>query len=93
MTFIDPRVEESVLSGASHNGAKSQKIQFIDDELVITSGFSRMNEREWAVWDLRQLAEGPVASGQLGDGSGIGHIYFDREHKLLFNAGRGDGSV
>ena len=94
MTFYDARkADTSVLNGASHQGAKSQKIQWIDDETVITSGFSKINEREYAVWDLRQLSQGPLASGALGDGSGIGHIYFDREHKLLYNAGRGDGSV
>jgi hypothetical protein len=37
--------------------------------------------------------EKPTARGVLGDGLGIGHLYFDDEHKLLFVAGRGESSI
>jgi coronin-1B/1C/6 len=65
----------------------------VDNDTIISSGFNKLNEREWAVWDIRQQGQGPLASGPLGEGSGIPHVYFDREHKLMYNAGRGDGSI
>ena len=52
-----------------------------------------MNEREFAIWDIRQQGAGSIATGGLPEGSGIPHIYFDREHGLLYNSGRGDGSI
>jgi len=65
----------------------------VDNDTIISSGFNKLNEREWAVWDIRQQGQGPLASGPLSEGSGIPHLYFDREHKLMYNAGRGDGSI
>lgn len=29
----------------------------------------------------------------MGDGTGVSHIDFDREHDLLFNVGRGDSII
>ena len=68
-------------------------MQWISDEIVVSAGFNRMNEREFAIWDIRQQSAGPLASGYLNDGTGIPHIYFDREHGILYNSGRGDGSI
>ena len=61
--------------------------------MIVTSGFSKQAEREFGIWDLRNLSEGPVATGALGDGSGVGHIYFDRGHNLLYTSGRGDSRI
>jgi coronin-1B/1C/6 len=85
-SLFDPRAnEDSLLSQPSHASTKSQKFQWIDDDTIVSCGFNQLNEREWAVWDLRQQGQGPLASGSLSDGTGIPHIYFDREHKLLYN--------
>lgn len=32
----------------------------------------------------------PVTRGPLGDGLGVGHIYYDEHHNLLTVAGRGE---
>jgi len=34
-----------------------------------------------------------VSTDSLGDGSGVGTIHFDREHKLLYALGKGDSRV
>ena len=52
---FDPRVEGSVATGIAHTGAKAQKISFVDDDLFITSGFNKQAEREYAMWDCRQM--------------------------------------
>jgi len=93
MAFFDPRAESSVWQQASHEGTKAQKMQWISDVIVVTAGFNKMNEREFALWDIRQQGASPIATGELPDGSGTPHIYFDREHGLLYNSGRGDGSI
>ena len=55
MAFFDPRVESSVLRAASHQGPRSQKIAWIDQTTVVTSGFNPSANREFAVWDLKNL--------------------------------------
>jgi hypothetical protein len=52
---FDPRVEGSIVTSIAHAGAKAQKLAFIDDEFFITSGFNKQAEREYAMWDIRQL--------------------------------------
>ena len=54
-SLFDPRAnEDSLLSQPSHASTKSQKFQWIDDDTIVSCGFNQLNEREWAVWDLRQ---------------------------------------
>lgn len=34
-----------------------------------------------------------MAKGKLGDGAGVGHLYYDQAHQILYNAGRGDMQI
>jgi hypothetical protein len=55
----------------------------------LTSGFNKQAEGEFALWDSRDLSQS-VSRGALGFGLGVGHLYFDEQHNLLFIAGRGE---
>jgi len=80
MSVFDIRKQDTdVLAFKCHDGPKAQKNAWINDTTLITSGFSRQAEREYATWDIRNTAQ-PVARAKLGDGAGVGHIYFDIEH-------------
>ena len=92
MAVFDPRMEDSICMAASHQGPRAQKIAWIDNETFVTAGFNTSAQREFAVWDLKNLDQ-PMAKGDMGEGTGISHITYDREHDLLFNAGRGDSSI
>ena len=37
--------------------------------------------------------EQPLILGPLNEGSGVPYIFFDREYKILFMAGRGDNTI
>lgn len=93
MAIFDPRSQESLWFQPSHSGTKAQKMQWMSEHMVVTAGFTKMNEREYAVWDIRNQGAEPIATGGLPEGSGIPHIYYDCEHELLYNSGRGDGSI
>ena len=80
------------MKAASHQGPRSQKISWIDNTTFVTSGFSPNANREFAVWDLKNLDQ-PIAKGDIHDGSGISYIDFDREHNLLFCVGRGESHI
>ena len=76
-------------TGNAHTGPKAIKLAWIDDNFFLTSGFNKQAEREFALWDSRDLSQS-VSRGALGDGLGVGHLYFDEQHNLLFTAGRGE---
>ena len=88
----DPRQVEAALTGTAHGGPKAQKVAWVDNDTLITSGFSKTAEREYAVWDARNL-ESPLSKGILGDGLGVAHINFDENHKILYVAGRGETNI
>lgn len=65
---------------------------WIDDSTFVTSGFSKSVEREHCIWDMRDLTQA-VHRGPLGDGTGVAHLHFDKEHNLLFTTGKGESKT
>ena len=92
MVFFDPRKEGSTMQAKGHDNTKPQKLAWVDDSTFFTTGYSNIREREYMVWDQRNLSEA-VAKGSINKSNGIGHIYFDQQHHLLYLAGRGDSNV
>lgn len=92
-SVFDIRKQDSdVMAFKTHDGPKAQKNAWINDTTLITSGFTRQAEREYATWDIRNTSEA-VARGKLGDSAGVAHLYFDQEHGILYSAGRGDMAI
>ena len=92
MFIFDPRTEGAVMTGASHEGPKMQRIDWADDDTVITTGFSREVSREWGVWDIRNL-EQPLMKGPLFGSTGVPYFFYDQQYKQMFLHGRGDNSL
>lgn len=92
MLVLDPRQESSVVKCPSHPGPRQQRVQWADDQTLITSGFDREANRQWGAWDIRNM-EQPLIMGALNEGSGVPYIHFDPEYKILVLAGRGDNTI
>jgi len=92
MAVFDPRQEAAIVKCDGHLGPRQQRLQWVDDETLITSGFDREAKRQWSTWDLRNM-EQPLVTGALNEGSGVPYIFFDREYKILILAGRGDNTA
>jgi len=90
--IFDPRQEASVSKSPGHLGPRQQRLQWVDNETIITSGFDREAKRQWAAWDLRNMEE-PLLMGALNEGSGVPYIYYDKEYNILLLAGRGDNTI
>jgi len=73
-------------------GPKAQKVAWIDNDTMFTSGFNKGAEREYGLWDVRDLSKS-IATAELGSGLGVGHLYFDMQHNLMHLAGRGEMNV
>lgn len=92
MYNYDPRAPGVVQQGNSHTGPKAIKLAWVDDNFFLTSGFNKQAVREFAFWDSRDLSQA-ISRGPLGEGLGVGHLYFDEQHNLLYTAGRGEMQI
>jgi coronin-7 len=83
-----------VLAHEGSNG-KPSRILFLSDEMLLTTGFSRVKQREWKLWDCRQASPEwkPLVSRQHNSNPGVLIPLFDEDAKLIFLAGRGDSAV
>ena len=57
MAIFDPRQESSCIKAGMHVGPRSQRLEWIDDESIISAGFDREAKRQWGAWDLRNLEQ------------------------------------
>lgn len=93
LSFFDPRKDTSCVSVATHEGARPQKLTWLgDSEHILTCGFSRLSEREYAVWDIRNFGA-PLIKKRLDDYSGVPFLYFDEEQKVVYVAGKGESAI
>lgn len=90
---IDPRAGRLVAHGVGHPGNKGSHVVFLGDmNMLFSTGFSRMNERQLAIWDVRNLKKA-VKMDTLDSSSGILLPYYDHDTKIVFLAGKGDGNI
>ena len=93
LQFFDPRHNEACLQLSTHEGARPQKFNWLgDSQTIMTCGFSKLAEREFAVWDARNFTA-PLVKRRLDDYSGVPFTYFDEEHKVVYVAGKGESAI
>lgn len=93
LNVFDPRKEGSALKTNTHEGARPQKLVWLgNSQHIFTAGFSKTSEREYAVWDVRDLSA-PLIKKRLDDYAGIPFSFFDEDSKVLFIAGKGENAV
>jgi len=88
---IDPRNSQVAQEGDSHGGIKGSRVIWCKDK-VFSTGFSRSSEREFAIWDPRDLSK-PVLRQTIDSASGGLIPFFDEDTSLVFIAGKGDGNI
>lgn len=91
----DIRAEKVIAEGPGHTGAKASKVIWLGDKnRLITTGFSKLSDRQFALWDSTDIAAGPIGGFVYLDGSsGSCFPYFDDGTNCLYLSGKGDGNV
>ncbi|KAG5361942.1 Coronin-like protein crn1 [Yarrowia sp. C11] len=90
----DLRTGEIVSSGAGHTGAKNSRVVWLDSERIATTGFSKLSDRQLALWNATDIGAGPIGGFRyLDSSSGICMPFYDHDTKTLFLAGKGDGNI
>jgi coronin-1B/1C/6 len=91
--IIDPRANKIVAEKEAHAGTKGSRVIFTGKtERLLTVGFSKTSERQYALWDQRNL-EAPLVIENIDNASGIIMPFFDADTGVLFLAGKGDGNI
>lgn len=55
-------------------------------------GFSKTSERQFGVWDTRDLTQ-PLVMKRLDDYGGVPFPFFDEDTKVVYVAGKGDVAI
>lgn len=90
----DVRQEKPAVETAGHAGAKnSRSVWMGEHDRIATTGFSRMSDRQLALWDIKAYRE-PVGGYQMLDSiAGVCVPFWDDGTQCLYLAGKGDGNI
>ncbi|XP_043094903.1 coronin-1C-A isoform X1 [Puntigrus tetrazona] len=90
---IDPRKEEIIAEkDKAHEGARPMRAIFLSDGKVFTTGFSRMSERQLALWDPDNMEE-PVSVHEMDTSNGVLLPFYDPDTNVVYLCGKGDSSI
>lgn len=93
MRIIDPRRETVVAEKErAHDGARPMRAIFMSDGKIFTTGFSRMSERQLALWDPDNLDE-PMGLQELDSSNGALLPFYDPDTSVVYVCGKGDSSI
>lgn len=90
--LFDPRAGgDAVRVSEGHGGIKGSRVTWMGDTgRIATTGFSKMSDRQVALWDSNSLAS--VKMITLDQTSGV-VMPFWSDNNILFLAGKGDGNI
>ncbi|XP_041970822.1 coronin-2B-like isoform X2 [Aricia agestis] len=93
LRVIEPRRGIVLSEGQCHTGTKASKCTFIGTSgRVLTTGFSRHSDRQYAVWDPHEL-RAPLVLETIDSSSGVVFPYYDPDTNMVYLAGKGDGNI
>ncbi|KAG9237141.1 hypothetical protein BJ875DRAFT_481565 [Amylocarpus encephaloides] len=90
----DVRQERPAHEGPGHTGAKNSRVVWMGEHnRVATTGFSKMSDRQMALWDVGSAAEPIGGFAVLDSISGVCMPFWDDGTQCLYLAGKGDGNI
>ncbi|XP_021093913.1 coronin-6 isoform X3 [Heterocephalus glaber] len=93
LRIINPRKGQVVTERARpHEGARPLRAVFTADGKLLSTGFSRMSERQLALWDPSNFEE-PVALQEMDTSNGVLLPFYDPDSGIVYLCGKGDSSI
>uniref|UniRef100_UPI00358F5562 coronin-1C-like n=1 Tax=Myxine glutinosa TaxID=7769 RepID=UPI00358F5562 len=91
--IIDPRKNQVLKSiQRAHEGARPIRAIFLSDGKIITTGFSRLSERQLGLWDPENFTE-PLTLQEMDTSSGVLLPFYDPDSSIIYLCGKGDSSI
>jgi len=93
MRVVDPRTQTVAQEVVSHQGVKGSRAIWLGQrELLFSIGFSKTSERQFAIWDPRNINTA-IHETNIDTASGLIMPYYDNDTSMLYLAGKGDGNI
>ncbi|KAM6902509.1 coronin-1C-A isoform 2-T2 [Xenentodon cancila] len=90
---IDPRKKKIVAEkDKAHEGARPMRAIFLADGNIFTTGFSRMSERQLALWKSDNMDE-PICVQEMDTSNGVLLPFYDPDTSIVYLCGKGDSSI
>lgn len=91
----DVRSGSIISEGPGHTGAKSSRVVWLGNtDRILTTGFSRLSDRQVGIWDINNIELGPIDGFLVVDSSsGVLIPIYDESTSILYLAGKGDGNI
>uniref|UniRef100_H3DEL2 Coronin n=1 Tax=Tetraodon nigroviridis TaxID=99883 RepID=H3DEL2_TETNG len=91
--IIDPRKEAIVAEKEkAHEGSRPMRAIFLSDGNVLTTGFSRLSERQLALWNVQNMEE-PMNVTEMDSSNGVFLPFYDPDSSVVYLCGKGDSSI
>ncbi|WVQ76929.1 hypothetical protein IAR50_006608 [Cryptococcus sp. DSM 104548] len=93
LRLFDPRAgKEAVRITDGHSGVKGSRVVWLGDrDRIATTGFSKMSDRQLALWDTSSLTN--ISTESIDTSAGVMMPFFAEGNDVLFLAGKGDGNI
>ncbi|XP_015276156.1 PREDICTED: coronin-2A [Gekko japonicus] len=90
--IIDPRAG-TLLQEASSKSHRVNKVLFLGNmKKLVSTGTSRWNNRQIAIWDQGDLSV-PLVEEDIDGSSGLLFPFYDADTHMLYVLGKGDGNI
>lgn len=90
--IYDARTGECEAEGEGHEGRKPQRLAYLKNDLILTTGFGRMSERQYALRSATNLSE-PIVQEFIDTSNGVLFPFYDPDVNLLYLCAKGDSNI
>ncbi|XP_046549809.1 LOW QUALITY PROTEIN: coronin-1C-like [Haliotis rubra] len=92
LRVYNSRSGECLQEEPGHAGAKPAQVVYLKDGLIFTTGFSRMSERQYALWDEKDLSKAKEMN-ELDNSNGVMFPMYDADVNMVYLCGKGDSQI
>lgn len=94
LRVVDPRSSSIAHDFEAHQGPKGFRSLYFSKpaERIFSVGFSKSSERQYSLWDVKNLSE-PLATSNIDTAAGLLMPFYDNDTGVLYLAGKGDGNI
>ncbi|KRZ74852.1 Coronin-2A [Trichinella papuae] len=92
LCIVDPRKEKIIASCVCHEMKKANKVIYLRDKLLLTTGFSRSCYQQIKLWNEENL-DSPLTVIELDLSPGMLYPFYDRDLNLIFITGKGHSKI
>lgn len=87
---LDPRNGATLKEASTHEGTKPVQVVYLKNGNFFTTGFSKMGERQYALWDENLTS---MTIQEIDTSNGIIFPFYDPDTSMIYLCGKGDSAI